>query len=47
MNLVTDSIMVVLFVLFMVFIFGGYHKTKSAQREADAKKNQDLLDKES
>lgn len=47
MNLIADSIMVVLFVLFMVFIFGGYHKTKSAQREADAKKNQDLLDKES
>jgi hypothetical protein len=47
MNLIADSSMVVLFVLFMVFIFGGYHKTKSAQREADAKKNQDLLDKES
>ncbi|MBU1216252.1 hypothetical protein KJ870_06455 [bacterium] len=47
MNSVTDIVMIVLFVLFMVFIFGGYHKTKSAQREADAKKNQDLLDKES
>lgn len=47
MNSATDIVMIVLFVLFMVFIFGGYHKTKSAQREADAKKNQDLLDKES
>jgi uncharacterized membrane protein len=47
MNLIADTIMVVLFVFFMVFIFGGYHKTKSAQREADAKRNQDLLDKES
>lgn len=47
MNTVTDIIMIVFFVLFMVFIFGGYHKTKSSQREADAKKNQDLLDKES
>ena len=25
--------MIVLFVLFMVFIFGGYHKNKSEQRE--------------
>ena len=28
-----DGVMIVLFVLFMVFIFGGYHKTKSAKRE--------------
>ena len=28
-----DGVMIVLFVLFMVFIFGGYHKTKSSQRE--------------
>jgi len=47
MNLFADTIMVILFVLFMIFIFGGYHKTKSAQREADAKKNQDKSDKES
>ena len=30
-----DIFMTVLFVLFMVFIFGGYHKNKSAQREKD------------
>jgi len=30
---ILDIIMSILFVLFMVFIFGGYHKTKSAQRE--------------
>jgi len=33
-----DIAMMILFVLFMIFIFGGYHKTKSAQREADEKK---------
>jgi len=32
-----DYIMGGLFILFMVFIFGGYHKTKSEQRE-NAKK---------
>lgn len=30
-----DGVMIVLFVLFMIFIFGGYHKNKSAAREAD------------
>ena len=30
-----DIIMGVLFVLFMVFVFGGYHKNKSAEREAE------------
>jgi Ca2+/Na+ antiporter len=33
-----DIIMLILFVLFMVFVFGGYHKNKSAQREAQFKK---------
>ena len=28
-----NIIMVILFILFMIFVFGGYHKTKSAQRE--------------
>jgi len=28
-----DVIVFALFVLFMVFVFGGYHKTKSGQRE--------------
>jgi uncharacterized membrane protein len=30
-----DIFMTISFVLFMVFIFGGYHKNKSAQREKD------------
>lgn len=30
-----DIFMLVMFILFMVFLFGGYHKTKSAQREKD------------
>ncbi|MCK9472463.1 hypothetical protein [Sulfurimonas sp.] len=38
-----DIIMAILFILFMVFVFGGYHKNKFAQREADEKK---LKDKE-
>ena len=29
-----DIIMGVLFILFMVFVFGGYHKAKSGEREA-------------
>lgn len=33
MNGYVDAVMLALFVLFMVFIFGGYHKNKSAQRE--------------
>ncbi|EDZ62665.1 hypothetical protein SMGD1_2722 [Sulfurimonas gotlandica GD1] len=37
MNPIVDGIMVVLFILFMVFIFGGYHKNKSAQREEQFK----------
>ncbi len=28
-----DILMTILFVLFMVFIFAGYHKTKSQERE--------------
>ncbi|MDK9693422.1 MAG: hypothetical protein OEL19_04130 [Sulfurimonas sp.] len=30
-----NIVMSLLFLLFMIFIFGGYHKNKSAQREAD------------
>ena len=30
-----DTFMLVMFILFMVFLFGGYHKTKSAQREKE------------
>ncbi|MBL1280082.1 MAG: hypothetical protein COA33_007415 [Fluviicola sp.] len=35
---IIDGIMLVLFVLFMIFVFGGYHKNKSAQREAEFKR---------
>lgn len=36
-----DGIMVVLFILFMVFVFGGYHKNKSAEREAGFKRDEE------
>ena len=45
MSLFINVIMMTLFVLFMIFIFGGYHKNKSAQRESqresDEKKAKD------
>jgi Ca2+/Na+ antiporter len=37
---VIDGIMVVLFILFMIFVFGGYHKNKSAEREAGFKREE-------
>jgi Ca2+/Na+ antiporter len=33
MSLFVNIVMMILFLLFMIFIFGGYHKNKSAQRE--------------
>lgn len=39
MGLFVDGVMILLFILFMVFIFGGYHKNKSAAREADREAN--------
>lgn len=33
MNSFVDIIMIMLFIFFMLFIFGGYHKNKSAKRE--------------
>lgn len=46
MSTFINIVMLVLFVLFMIFIFGGYHKNKSAQREAqreaDEKKEKDV-----
>ena len=36
MNPFIDGVMLILFILFMVFVFGGYHKNKSAQREIDS-----------
>jgi len=41
MHPVIDTIMVILFVIFMIFVFGGYHKNKSAQREAEFKRQED------
>jgi uncharacterized membrane protein len=37
---IIDAIVLILFILFMIFIFGGYHKTKSAQREEQFKKDE-------
>lgn len=34
MSTIINAVMLMLFILFMIFIFGGYHKNKSAQREA-------------
>ena len=39
MKEILDIVMTILFVLFMIFIFGGYHKNKSAQREAQKEKD--------
>jgi len=41
MNSVIDIIVLILFILFMVFIFGGYHKNKSAAREEQFNKDKD------
>ncbi len=30
---IMNVVMSILFILFMIFIFGGYHKNKSAARE--------------
>ena len=40
MNPFVDTVMLILFLLFMIFIFGGYHKTKSAEREAQREKEE-------
>ena len=42
MDSLLDIIMLILFILFMVFIFGGYHKNKSQQREKDKKQREEL-----
>jgi hypothetical protein len=34
-NPIVDTIMIVLFVLFMIFIIRGYHLSKYHEREAD------------
>jgi len=47
MHPILDTIMVILFVVFMIFIFGGYHKNKSAKREAEFKANDEKKNKKS
>jgi len=42
MNIYVDIFMLVLFVAFMIFIFGGYHKTKSEKRERDYKHQEEI-----
>jgi len=37
-----DIIMSILFILFMIFVFGGYHKQKSSEREAGFKRDEEL-----
>jgi len=46
-NSVVDTVMVILFILFMVFVFGGYHKNKSSQREKQFKLDELNKEKES
>ncbi len=41
MSTFIDIVMMLLFILFMFFVFGGYHKIKSEQRESEEKKLQD------
>jgi len=40
LNLFVDILMVALFVLFMVFVFGGYHKSKFIKREQERLKKE-------
>lgn len=40
-----DTVMTILFVLFMIFVFGGYHKNKSAEREAGFKRDEEARNK--
>ncbi len=53
MHPVIDTIMLILFVIFMIAIFGGYHSNKFKEREAEQKelerrkKEQELRDDES
>ena len=47
MGTVIDIVMVVLFVLFMIFVFGGYHKNKSAQREEQFRLDEEKKEQES
>ncbi len=44
MGIIIDTIVLILFVLFMFFIFGGYHKKKFLEREPS---EDDKIDKDS
>jgi hypothetical protein len=46
MSSVLDIIMSILFILFMIFIFSGYHRTKYLQREEELKKEEAKKQKE-
>ena len=46
MSPIIDGIMIFLFILFMVFIFGGYHKNKSAKREEQFRREEAEREKE-
>lgn len=39
MALFVDIVMITLFFAFMLFIFGGYHKSKYAKREKESQAN--------
>ena len=41
MNAFVDTVMLILFVLFMFSIFGGYHKNKSKEREEEEQKRKE------
>jgi len=36
-----DTVMLILFVLFMFFIFGGYHRQKFEEREGEQKRQEE------
>ena len=46
MNPIVDTIMLILFVLFMFAIFGGYHRDKYAKREEQEQKEKETDSKE-
>ncbi len=46
MNPIVDGIMVFLFMLFMIFVFGGYHKNKSSAREEQFRLDEERSKKE-
>ena len=43
---IMNIVMGILFILFMIFIFGGYHKNKSAAREEQFKREEEAKLKE-